>query len=86
MLEDVILLCKAAENNYVGMGCGILDQFSSNQGVKDCVLSERGESLCEATTLAEKMAAGRARAQLNKLLAVTERVSRDAKPERKARA
>jgi len=35
---DVILLCKSAENNYVGMGCGILDQLSSNQGVKDCVL------------------------------------------------
>ena len=36
---DHILLCKKAENDYVGMGCGILDQFSSNQG-------EAGQLLC----------------------------------------
>jgi len=29
---DVIKACKAAENNFVGMGCGILDQFSSGMG------------------------------------------------------
>lgn len=28
----VIQACKAAENNFVGMGCGILDQFSSGKG------------------------------------------------------
>merc|ERR1712019_258186 len=33
-LDDmtVIKSCKAAENNFVGMGCGILDQFSSGMG------------------------------------------------------
>ncbi|CAD7952396.1 unnamed protein product [Amoebophrya sp. A25] len=35
---DVILSCKRAENEYVGMGCGILDQFSSHQAVKDSLL------------------------------------------------
>jgi len=28
----IIKACKAAENNFVGMGCGILDQFSSGKG------------------------------------------------------
>merc|ERR1719335_343752 len=33
-LDDitVIKVAKAAENNFVGMGCGILDQFSSGKG------------------------------------------------------
>lgn len=33
-LSDLVLIkaCKAAENNFVGMGCGILDQFSSGKG------------------------------------------------------
>lgn len=33
-LDDIGLIkaCKAAENNFVGMGCGILDQFSSGKG------------------------------------------------------
>lgn len=33
-LDDLALIkaCKAAENNFVGMGCGILDQFSSGRG------------------------------------------------------
>merc|ERR1712192_34547 len=29
---DLVKICKAAENNFVGMGCGILDQFSSGFG------------------------------------------------------
>eukprot|EP00746_Dinoflagellata_sp_MGD_P001559 gnl/MRDRNA2_/MRDRNA2_102957_c0_seq1.p1 gnl/MRDRNA2_/MRDRNA2_102957_c0~~gnl/MRDRNA2_/MRDRNA2_102957_c0_seq1.p1 ORF type:complete len:411 (+),score=93.12 gnl/MRDRNA2_/MRDRNA2_102957_c0_seq1:55-1287(+) len=29
---DKILIAKGAENNFVGMGCGILDQFSSGMG------------------------------------------------------
>lgn len=29
---DLIKVSKAAENNFVGMGCGILDQFSSGMG------------------------------------------------------
>eukprot|EP00812_Abedinium_dasypus_P007925 NODE_2011_length_1013_cov_291.373695.p1 GENE.NODE_2011_length_1013_cov_291.373695~~NODE_2011_length_1013_cov_291.373695.p1 ORF type:complete len:313 (+),score=102.26 NODE_2011_length_1013_cov_291.373695:3-941(+) len=28
----IVKVCKAAENNFVGMGCGILDQFSSSYG------------------------------------------------------
>ncbi|CAD7971971.1 unnamed protein product, partial [Amoebophrya sp. A120] len=35
---EVILLCKKAENDYVGMGCGILDQFSSHQAAQDTLL------------------------------------------------
>lgn len=33
-LDDIAVVkaCKAAENNFVGMGCGILDQFSSGMG------------------------------------------------------
>lgn len=31
-------MCKTAENNYVGMGCGILDQFSSAMGSEGKVL------------------------------------------------
>merc|ERR1719511_491474 len=33
-LDDITLIkvSKAAENNFVGMGCGILDQFSSCKG------------------------------------------------------
>jgi len=33
-LDDLTLIkvCKAAENNFVGMGCGILDQYSSGKG------------------------------------------------------
>ena len=29
---DIALLCKKAENDFVGMGCGILDQFTSAFG------------------------------------------------------
>lgn len=32
---DLVLMCKAAENNFVGMGCGVLDQFSSGMGKAD---------------------------------------------------
>lgn len=29
---DIVQVAKAAENNFVGMGCGILDQFTSGKG------------------------------------------------------
>uniref|UniRef100_A0A7S1EVP5 Galactokinase n=1 Tax=Noctiluca scintillans TaxID=2966 RepID=A0A7S1EVP5_NOCSC len=29
---DLVLLCKSAENNFVGMPCGILDQFTASMG------------------------------------------------------
>lgn len=32
------LLCQRAENEFVGMNCGILDQYSSTMGVEDSVL------------------------------------------------
>jgi len=32
------LLCQRAENEFVGMNCGILDQYSSAMGVKNSVL------------------------------------------------
>ena len=36
--ERVALLCQRAENEYVGMNCGILDQFSSCLGRAGCAL------------------------------------------------
>ena len=36
--ERVALLCQRAENAYVGMNCGILDQFSSCLGRAGCAL------------------------------------------------
>lgn len=35
---DVAKLCRRAENEFVGMPCGILDQFSSLFGQKDSIL------------------------------------------------
>jgi len=35
---QMALLCQKAENEFVGMNCGILDQYSSVMGVKNCVL------------------------------------------------
>jgi len=35
---DLVLLCKKAENEYVGMGCGMLDQFSSAMGKNNAVI------------------------------------------------
>ncbi|MBN2712906.1 MAG: galactokinase, partial [Planctomycetes bacterium] len=34
-MVKVALTCQAAENNFVGVNCGILDQFSSCMGKKD---------------------------------------------------
>lgn len=34
-LEELALLCQKAENDYVGMNCGIMDQFISAVGKKD---------------------------------------------------
>jgi len=36
--ERIALLCQRAENEYVGMNCGILDQFSSCLGRAGCAL------------------------------------------------
>jgi galactokinase len=35
VMEDIALLCQKAENEYVGMNCGIMDQFISTVGKKD---------------------------------------------------
>jgi galactokinase len=35
---QMALLCQRAENEFVGMNCGILDQYSSAMGVKNSVL------------------------------------------------
>lgn len=32
---DVAVLCKEVENNYIGVNCGILDQFAVSMGKKD---------------------------------------------------
>lgn len=34
----LVKVAKAAENNFVGMGCGILDQFSSGRGRAGCLV------------------------------------------------
>jgi len=34
-MEDIAVLCQRAENEYVGMNCGIMDQFISAVGKKD---------------------------------------------------
>jgi len=35
---EAALLCQRAENNFVGMNCGIMDQYISRMGVKDHAL------------------------------------------------
>ncbi len=35
VMEDIAVLCQKAENEYVGMSCGIMDQFISAVGKKD---------------------------------------------------
>jgi galactokinase len=35
---ELARLCQRAENRYVGMNCGIMDQFASACGKKDCAL------------------------------------------------
>ncbi len=34
LMEDIAVLCQRAENQYVGMNCGIMDQFISAMGKK----------------------------------------------------
>ena len=36
--EAMAILCQRAENQFVGVNCGILDQFSSCLGQKECAL------------------------------------------------
>lgn len=46
--KDMALLCRRAENNYVGMNCGILDQYSS-------ILAEEGTTvLLDCRTISHK--------------------------------
>jgi galactokinase len=35
VMEDIAVLCQRAENQYVGVNCGIMDQFISAVGKKD---------------------------------------------------
>lgn len=35
---DKAILCQRAENEFVGMNCGIMDQYSSVMGLKGCAL------------------------------------------------
>ena len=35
---ELALLCQKAENQFVGMNCGILDQYSSTMGQADCAI------------------------------------------------
>ncbi len=37
-LTDLAVTCQRAENEFVGMRCGIMDQFVSCNGVPDCAL------------------------------------------------
>jgi len=37
-LTDLALYCQRAENEFVGMRCGVMDQFISCRGVAGCVL------------------------------------------------
>src|SRR6185312_367977 len=36
--KELALLCQRAENNFVGMRCGIMDQFASCNGTRDQAL------------------------------------------------
>ena len=36
--EDLALLCQRAENNYIGVNCGIMDQFAVGLGEEDSAL------------------------------------------------
>ena len=45
------LLCQRAENEFVGMNCGILDQYSSVMGVKDSALLLDCRSITSETIL-----------------------------------
>ncbi|MBE7053932.1 MAG: galactokinase [Ruminococcaceae bacterium] len=37
-MVEMALIGQAAENNYVGVNCGIMDQFASAMGKKDCAI------------------------------------------------
>ena len=37
-MRELALLCQKAENSYVGMNCGIMDQFTSAMGREGCAL------------------------------------------------
>jgi galactokinase len=53
-LMDLARLCRAAENNFVGMPCGLMDQFSSIFGQKDTMIClDCAEETHKAMTLKE---------------------------------
>ena len=54
-LEKAVL-CQRAENEFVGMNCGIMDQYSSVMGLKGCALLLDCRSLtCEIKTISPEI-------------------------------
>ena len=37
-MQDLALIGQYSENNFNGMNCGIMDQFASAMGKKDCAI------------------------------------------------
>ena len=37
-MVDVVKMCQEAENKFIGVNCGIMDQFSIGMGKKDCAI------------------------------------------------
>ena len=37
-MQDLALIGQYSENNFIGMNCGIMDQFASAMGKKDCAI------------------------------------------------
>jgi len=35
---ELARLCQLAENDYIGVNCGLMDQFASTNGIENCVL------------------------------------------------
>ncbi|MCX6181040.1 MAG: galactokinase [Bacteroidetes bacterium] len=42
---EIALLCQKVENEYIGVSCGIMDQFSVAMGKKDCAILLNCQSL-----------------------------------------
>jgi galactokinase len=51
-LTEIALLCQRAENNFVGVNCGIMDQFASANGKSGCgMLLDCASLYCEHVPL-----------------------------------
>ncbi|MCR3758295.1 galactokinase [Clostridium felsineum] len=37
-MVEIVKMCQAAENNFIGVNCGIMDQFSIGMGKEDCAI------------------------------------------------